>query len=67
VDALDAPVSAGTAGAEAGTLAVMVGGRAPVLEKVRPVLEVLGSNIFTSASNPATGRRGSSPISWCCA
>ena len=36
---LDAPVSGGAAGASAGTLAVMVGGPAPVLDRVRPVLE----------------------------
>lgn len=56
VDLLDAPVSGGTAGAEAGTLAVMVGGPAPVLEKVRPVLEVLGSNIFHVGEQPGDGQ-----------
>src|SRR5437868_13016976 len=35
---LDAPVSRGLAGAEAGTLLIMVGGEASVLERVRPVL-----------------------------
>jgi 2-hydroxy-3-oxopropionate reductase len=39
---LDAPVSGGTGGAEAGTLAIMAGGDAADLERVRPVLEVLG-------------------------
>ncbi len=43
---LDAPVSGGPRGAEQGTLAVMVGGDAKVLEKVRPMLEVFGRNIF---------------------
>ena len=43
---LDAPVSGGPSGAEAGTLAVMVGGDQDVLEKVRPVLQVFGHNIF---------------------
>jgi len=42
VDCLDAPVSGGTVGAEAGTLAIMAGGRAADFERARPVLEVLG-------------------------
>ena len=46
VDILDAPVSGGTHGAEAGTLAIMVGGPADVLEKVRKVFEVIGDKIF---------------------
>jgi 3-hydroxyisobutyrate dehydrogenase len=41
IDYLDAPVSGGTDGAAAGTLAVMVGGDADVLEEVRPVLDVV--------------------------
>ncbi|WP_081718469.1 NAD(P)-dependent oxidoreductase [Lutibaculum baratangense] len=39
---LDAPVSGGTVGAEQGTLAIMVGGDAADVEKVRPVLEAMG-------------------------
>lgn len=42
---LDAPVSGGQAGAVEGTLSIMVGGQADVLERVRGVLEVLGSTI----------------------
>jgi 3-hydroxyisobutyrate dehydrogenase len=42
---LDAPVSGGTAGAEAGTLTVMVGGDAAVLDRVRPVLSAFGKKI----------------------
>lgn len=42
VTALDAPVSGGTLGAQAGTLAIMAGGRAEDFERARPVLEVLG-------------------------
>lgn len=45
VDFIDAPVSGGVAGAEAGTLTVMVGGEAAVLERVRSVLEVFGKKI----------------------
>src|SRR3954452_5511258 len=36
---LDAPLSGGSAGAEAGTLTVMVGGDAAVLERARPAIE----------------------------
>jgi 3-hydroxyisobutyrate dehydrogenase len=45
VDFIDAPVSGGVAGAEAGTLTVMVGGDTAVLERVRPVLEIFGKKI----------------------
>src|SRR5262245_42144685 len=43
---LEAPVSGGTSGAKAATLAVMVGGDPTVLERVRPVLKSIGPNIF---------------------
>lgn len=39
---LDAPVSGGTGGADAGTLVIMAGGKAADFERARPVLEVLG-------------------------
>ncbi len=42
---LDAPVSGGTNGAAAGTLTVMVGGDAVVLERVKPVLAAFGTRI----------------------
>ena len=42
---LDAPVSGGESGAIEGTLSVMVGGSAAAVESVRPILEVMGSNI----------------------
>lgn len=42
VACLDAPVSGGTVGAEAGTLAIMVGGRLADFERARPMLAVLG-------------------------
>lgn len=43
---LDGPVSGGTAGAEQGTLTVMAGGDHDTLERARPVLEAMASNIF---------------------
>jgi 3-hydroxyisobutyrate dehydrogenase-like beta-hydroxyacid dehydrogenase len=42
VSHLDAPVSGGTVGAEAGTLVIMVGGKAAEFERARPVFEVFG-------------------------
>ncbi|MGC4394371.1 NAD(P)-dependent oxidoreductase [Hydrogenophaga sp. T2] len=39
---VDAPVSGGTVGAEAGTLAIMAGGKAGDFERARPVFEILG-------------------------
>jgi 3-hydroxyisobutyrate dehydrogenase len=42
---IDAPVSGGTTGAEKGTLTIMVGGDAAVLERARPVLETFGQKI----------------------
>lgn len=42
---LDAPVSGGTAGAQAGTLAIMVGGEAADLARVRAVLLTLGQRV----------------------
>jgi 3-hydroxyisobutyrate dehydrogenase len=42
---LDAPVSGGVVGAEAGTLTVMIGGDAATLDRVRPVLDAFGKRI----------------------
>ncbi|MCU1769070.1 NAD(P)-dependent oxidoreductase [Pseudomonas protegens] len=42
---VDAPVSGGTPGAEAGSLAIMVGGEATDVERVRPVLLTLGQRV----------------------
>ena len=42
---VDAPVSGGTPGAEAGTLAIMAGGREEDVERVRPVLAHLGQRL----------------------
>ncbi len=42
---VDAPVSGGVKGADKGTLAVMVGGDAEIVERIRPLLEVLGGSV----------------------
>jgi 3-hydroxyisobutyrate dehydrogenase-like beta-hydroxyacid dehydrogenase len=52
---LDAPVSGGVRGAIAGTLAVMVAGPAPVVERVRPLLEVFG-RVFQVGEHAGLGQ-----------
>lgn len=46
VTLVDAPVSGGPAGATAGTLAIMVGAPVEVFEKIKPVFEKVGPNVF---------------------
>ena len=43
---LDAAMTGGAAGADAGTLTLMVGGQAEVLDRVRPVLDLIASRII---------------------
>ncbi len=50
---IDAPVSGGTAGATAGTLTFIVGGEDKVLEKARPILSKMGTNIFHAGKSGA--------------
>jgi 3-hydroxyisobutyrate dehydrogenase len=45
VDYLDAPVSGGVAGAEKGTLTVMVGGDAAVFDRMQPIFKSFGQRI----------------------
>lgn len=46
LEMLDAPVSGGPAGAQAATLAIMVGGKAEIFERLRPVFQCLGETIL---------------------
>ena len=55
LDFIDAPVSGGTGGAIAGTLTFMVGASLAQLERARPILEKMGSNIF-HAGNVGAGQ-----------
>jgi 3-hydroxyisobutyrate dehydrogenase len=55
IEALDAPVSGGTMGAAAGTLAFMVGGAEAAFAKAKPLLEVMGANIV-HAGGPGNGQ-----------
>jgi 3-hydroxyisobutyrate dehydrogenase len=43
---LDAPVSGGLSGAEAGTLSLMVGGAKAELDALRPIFAVIGRHVF---------------------
>jgi 3-hydroxyisobutyrate dehydrogenase len=46
VHLIDAPVAGSLASVEAGTIAIMLGGEAPVIERCRPVMAAVSSNIF---------------------
>ena len=54
-DMLDAPVSGGVTGAEAGTLTIMCGGSAETFARAKPFLDVMGKNIF-HAGGPGAGQ-----------
>jgi 3-hydroxyisobutyrate dehydrogenase len=53
---LDAPVSGGAEGATNGTLAVMVGGPADALERVRPYLDAYSKSIVHVGEAPGSGQ-----------
>ncbi|HZF25733.1 MAG TPA: NAD(P)-dependent oxidoreductase [Steroidobacteraceae bacterium] len=55
IQALDAPVSGGIAGARAGTLALMVSGPRAVFDEVEPLLEHLG-RLFFVGEKPGLGQ-----------
>jgi 3-hydroxyisobutyrate dehydrogenase len=50
IELVDAPVSGGVPRAVDGTLAIMVGGSGGVVDRVRPVLAVLGDRLFEVGS-----------------
>lgn len=50
---IDAPVSGGVAGAQAGTLAFMCGGGEAAVEQARPILAAMGKNIFRAGDSGA--------------
>jgi 3-hydroxyisobutyrate dehydrogenase len=54
-DYLDAPLSGGSIGAERGTLTVMVGGAAAVLERARPAIEPF-AGLIVHAGGPGVGQ-----------
>ncbi|MGU3655978.1 MULTISPECIES: NAD(P)-dependent oxidoreductase [unclassified Methylobacterium] len=52
---VDAPVSGGVVGAQAGTLTIMAAAPAETLAALRPVLEALGDRIFHVGERPGQG------------
>jgi 3-hydroxyisobutyrate dehydrogenase len=52
---LDAPVSGGVAGAEAGTLTIMLGGPAGLVARARPLLGELGGSLVHVGDRPGDG------------
>lgn len=54
--AVDAPVSGGVAGAEAGTLAIMTAGDPAAVARCRPLLEAVGRSIFVIGDRPGMGQ-----------
>jgi 3-hydroxyisobutyrate dehydrogenase-like beta-hydroxyacid dehydrogenase len=55
IAAIDAPVSGGVKGAAAGKLAIMASGPAQALQRVRPLLEVLGK-VYELGEKPGLGQ-----------
>lgn len=52
IETLDAPVSGGVPGAKKGSLVVMVAGSQSIFEKVRPILQIIGKNVFYIGQKP---------------
>jgi 3-hydroxyisobutyrate dehydrogenase-like beta-hydroxyacid dehydrogenase len=55
ISAIDAPVSGGVKGAAGGKLAIMASGPAAAMERVRPLLEVLGK-VYWLGGKPGLGQ-----------
>ena len=53
---LDAPVSGGVAGAQAGTLTIMAAGDEALFDSRRPLLEALGRNVVLVGAEPGQGQ-----------
>ena len=50
IEMLDAPVSGGVRRAVPGQLAIMIGGKSELIERCRPVLNALGSQLFVAGA-----------------
>jgi len=46
IHSIDAPVSGGDVGAQQGTLSIMIGGDSEVVEKLQPLLSIMGKTII---------------------
>jgi 3-hydroxyisobutyrate dehydrogenase-like beta-hydroxyacid dehydrogenase len=53
---LDAPVSGGVAGAQAGSLTIMAAGDAAVFDRTRALLEAIGNNVVHVGDDPGQGQ-----------
>ena len=60
IDCIDAPVSGGITGAKAATLSFMCGGTEVAFQKVEPLLQAMGKNIFYA------GKSGSGQVAKMC-
>jgi 3-hydroxyisobutyrate dehydrogenase len=49
---VDAPVSGGVAGAQRGTLTIMLSGNGSTIEELRPLLDAVGGNLFRVGDRP---------------
>lgn len=56
VAAVDAPVSGGPAGAEAGRLTLMVSGPDAAVQRVKPLVEAFAGNVFVVGSDAGQGQ-----------
>lgn len=56
IQMLDAPISGGTNGAEAGTLSVMASGPRAAFDRVKPAFDAIGKNAFFLGENPGNGQ-----------
>lgn len=56
IEYIDAPVSGGDVGAEAGSLTIMVGGPKTAFERAKPLLEIMGRNITLIGENNGAGQ-----------
>jgi 3-hydroxyisobutyrate dehydrogenase-like beta-hydroxyacid dehydrogenase len=53
---VDAPISGGVAGAEAGTLTIMASGDPAAIERCRPLFRAMGSNLFVIGDRVGLGQ-----------
>lgn len=56
MDVLDAPVSGGVPGAKVGSLAIMLSGPEAAADRYRPLLEMIGKNIFYISDQPGSAQ-----------
>jgi 3-hydroxyisobutyrate dehydrogenase len=56
ITAIEAPVSGGRAGAEQGTLTIITSGDGAVVERLRPLMEAMGKNVFYVGERPGMGQ-----------